>query len=352
MKTITRSLIIITTGTPAAISQHNLNGNAVEVGDADTCANQECSASRSASEKSVHLKTSKHCPSSPDQIIISKSSLLQPFYNSGQTAQAYKPNAPTKNRVCEAKSNSVNKVARNFLWRSNRPEAIPISIRGNIYTCSHNNLSTRNLVVEVWQPRPDGTYSSLREGVQEGDCRAVLPLIDTDPSESPNNFLGRLEIETLSPGSPGLFGGIVPSAAAMLFHDIPPFGPGVIHFMINADGQYPLLAQISMSEISHMVSISKGLFFGQDLRPHARSSGNDLFGGVEVQSASLENSTLEIEVDFFLAPMPSYMVVHQEDTAAMLYRKDIFCSSDSGISSFFKEPISVCVPSLLDYFEL
>jgi hypothetical protein len=258
-----------------------------------------------------------------------------------------------KHRVCEAENNKVNKVARNFLWRTNKPKATPVTIRANIYTCSEIISRRNNVTIQVWQPRPDGTYSSLRDGVEEGDCRATIILKDdlnTTPEQS--NFLGHVEFDTLTPGSPGLLGGLAPSTSS--FGEFI-YGPGKIHLLVNVDGHYPLLEELSMVDVGKMLSNSGNVgvgmrYFGPDLRPHVAvaHNKNDLFGGMEIQSAAVVDPKLEVEIDLFIIPMP-------DEAKEKLEQAEVFCTVDGGLlglSSFFKEPISLCFPSLLDYFAL
>ena len=298
-------------------------------------------------ENSNDQQVGMQCSSSTANVALSpRASLLQPFYRCGKSAQAYRPNTPVKRHVCDENANGVTKIARNFFWRTNQQKAMSILIRGNIFTCSDNKAFQNNVSIEVWQPRPDGTYSSLRDGVH---CRATL-LVDTVPYEESNGLIGRVEFETASPGSPGLFGGLIPSAASLFFGDIPPFGEGYIHLLINADGHHPLLEQLSMGDIQNVLSndTCHHYFSGPELRPHYVSDkcDSELTGGMHVRSAVIVDSKLEVDIDLYLSPSPS---TENEE-------RDLFCSFNTGyfgwIVSFFKEPISICSPSLLDYFAL
>ncbi|KAL7507411.1 hypothetical protein ACHAXN_004601 [Cyclotella atomus] len=334
--------------TAATVEQQETNGVPLQQHDSRACPDdQECTASYEPPK----YKASKHCLSSRP-IIYSDTSLLQPYYDAGRSAQAFKPNAPVKHRVCETLNNKVNKIARNFLWRTNKPKAMPVTIRANIYTCSEILTGRNNLTIQVWQPRPDGTYSSLRDGVEEGDCRATIVKDEIETTSEQSNLLGSVEFETLTPGSPGLLGGLTPSTSS--FGEFI-YGPGKIHLLVSVDGHYPLLEELSMVELGKKLANNGDLgagmhFFGPDLRPHVAvtRNKNDLFGGMEIQSAAVVDSKLEIEVDFFLIPMP-------EEAAERLEQTGVFCTMDRGLlglSSFFKEPISLCFPSLLDYFAL
>lgn len=330
--------------------------------------------------------SNRFCPSLSQSQHHTKSSLLHNFYQQGFSAQAYKPNAPVKSRVCDA-INSKHRVAHWPLWRRNYHSVVPMIVRGNIYTCDSNNINNSNPTMEVWQARPDGTYSSLRPGVQEGECRATIPL---SPKTSGPTAITKVEFETIAPGSAGSLGGLPPSSSG----DYPPFGPSVIHIHLNVEGYYPLLAQIEMDEVEDRLLLSdnagrgrkKGRFqySGWDMRPHAWMNGNTNFsdgnggglGGMEVQSVQRApypgyDLALELEVNFFLAPI-SRSTNEEKDAKGTkkemginamrnsidqkFSANEIFCSSSNGyfgwISSFFKEPIAVCFPSLLDFFAL
>ncbi|KAL3781823.1 hypothetical protein HJC23_011132 [Cyclotella cryptica] len=350
--------------------------------DSETCVNRrECPSSIDDRHDNAppDPRTSRHCPSLPSHSLTSQTSLLQPFYNVGMSAQAYKPNAPVKRQVCEASTGGrvKNKVARNPIWRTTYRESVPIIIRGSIYSCGSNKSDSmsmshegrlRNAFMEVWQPRPDGTYSSLRNGIQDGDCRATV-LITTDSITSSNFELGHFVIETLSPGSTGVFGGLVPSPSSFLFGEYPPYSPGKIHFFISVPGYYPLLAELGMNDVgkilssdAHGGSIARDIgsrfrFFGGDWRPHGSVVDNDenaIGGGMELQSATIDGSLLEVEIDFFLVPMSYGEGIRNGMTDKRLRLRDIFCSPGyfGWMPSFFKEPISVCFSSLLDYFAL
>jgi hypothetical protein len=230
----------------------------------------------------------------------------------------------------------------------------------------NNDERQRNAVIEVWQPRPDGTYSSLRNGVQEGDCRATL-YITTDSITLNNFHLGNFVFETLAPGSTGILGGLIPSPTSFL-GEYPPYSQGRIHFLISVPGYYPLLAELSMEDVGKMLSndarrrsIARDIggryrFFGGEWRPHdANVDDNNgaVFGGMELQSATMGDSLL-VEISFVLVPMLSGDGRREEMTDKGLGPRDIFCSSGyfGWIPSFFKEPISVCFSSLLDFFAL
>ena len=310
-------------------------------------------------------------------------------------AQAYKPNAPLKTRVCEESNNGSgggpHRIAHWSFWRSNYKDWIPISITGNIYSCNSGNdgnnvqpfttTSDEDLVVmEVWQPRPDGTYSSLRPGVEEGDCRASVPVTiftqqqqqHDDENENENNNaddkgrIGSVKFDTFIPGSIGILNGLVPSSTS---YDYPPYKSGSIHLFLNIQGFNPLLVEINMNELGEWFPkrhVAKKRF---------KLSGDRMKkkDGMEIQSVTPKtfgnNLSIDLEVNFFLTKSSNNHDDHKRnkkegDTErkgdATTTLQDIFCSQKKkkrslffgGIISFFKEPISICSPAYLDFFAL
>jgi len=285
----------------------------------------------------------------------------------GETAQAYKPKAPKKTIVCDKSSsndNQIHKVAPWPFWRSEYKDLVPIVVRGNLYSCNgaaRKTTETTKATMEVWQPRPDGTYSSIRPGLEEGDCRASVPITTTtnnDNSDHGNidtdNRIGRVEFETFAPGSIGILNGLVPSSS----RDYPPYKPGAIHMFLNIAGYQPLLTQLSMSELNDWIpkNISKGRFklSNENTYSNVDGGGTNSIHGTEMQSVTPKSQSgyklaIEVEVNFFL-------VANDKETKDGI--DDIFCSYRmhrgrwSWIPSFFKEPISVCSAAYMDFFAL
>ncbi|KAL3912933.1 MAG: hypothetical protein SGARI_000906, partial [Bacillariaceae sp.] len=83
-----------------------------------------------------------------------------------------------------------------------------------------------NAIVEVWQALPNGYYSSLRDSDQS-ICRATVPV----------NEQGDATFSTVAPGSSGILGGLGP-------FDAPPYGPPVIHALIQAPHHDALLMDL------------------------------------------------------------------------------------------------------------
>jgi protocatechuate 3,4-dioxygenase beta subunit len=280
-----------------------------------------------------------------------------------ERAQAYKPSAPEKAIVCEESSPSAelhpHKVAHWSFWRSNYKDLIPILLRGTVYACSGRakKINESDAILEVWQPRPDGTYSSIRPGVEEGDCRALVPMVTTKHNNNDNengtmmdNIIGKVKFETFAPGSIGMLNGLVPSSS----RDYPPYKPGSIHMFLNIAGYQPLLTHLSLNVLDDWIpkKTSRGRF---KLSNGKTNLNNDdtVTNGMKIQSVTpiLRNGyelSIEVELNFFLAE-------NDEEKKGI---KDIFCSHSrqrgrwSWILSFFNEPISVCFAAYLDFFAL
>ncbi len=84
-------------------------------------------------------------------------------------------------------------------------------------------------------------------------------------------------------------------------------------------------------------------------------------GGIEILSVTRisipgYDLALEVRVDVFLVGIAEE---GEEGVVSVVSPTDVFCSSSSSrgglmgrIRSFFKEPLSICYPSLLDFFSL
>jgi hypothetical protein len=328
-------------------------------------------------------------------------------------AQAYKPNAPIKTSVCEESngnnSGGPHKLAHWSFWRSNYKDLIPISFTGNIYSCNSSGdndvmkpITTTSsnedseVVMEVWQPRPDGTYSSIRPGVEEGDCRASVPVTiftqqrrqhdDEDENENSNNIddsvgrIGTVKFDTFIPGSTGILNGLVPpSSSSSSSYDYPPYKSGSIHLFLNIQGFSPLVVSLDMNELEswfpkrHVGKKRFQLSGGGSNKK--KKVGNN---GMEIQSVTPRttksrsfgkyNLAIDLEVNFFLTKSSNNHDDNEREKKegvaagggdASTTLKDIFCSQKKKkslffgrIISFFKEPISVCSPAYLDFFAL
>ena len=101
-------------------------------------------------------------------------------------------------------------------------------------------------------------------------------------------------------------------------------------------------------------------FRGSDFRPQANANDIDAGsssggGGIEIHHIEISKTTrqLSLEVDVFIVPLEQ---IDGEETTQSTSLSDVFCTSRGLlnwiVSGFFKEPIAVCFPSLLDFFQL
>jgi hypothetical protein len=275
-------------------------------------------------------------PTCPTSISSTSSSIYE--RSNDASAQAYKPDAPVKTTICDIGSDAAamqrHRVAGWRMYRRSSSSVPVISITGRIHrcevneaqrsTCASSMVSTSNqdhsdnnsVSVEAWQARPDGTYSSLRPTFDEGDCRATIV-----PSSD-----GTFYVETLTPGSVGMFSGIGPNGM-----DLPPFSAPTINFLLQSEGTLPLLANIEV------------------LSDEGTGGKND--SSAEVSSWNMDaEGNVSIEVDFFLSARKQ--ATGEDDTDESL--ESIMCPTLLyGLpNSFFTQPLSVCAPSLLNFFEL
>jgi hypothetical protein len=253
------------------------------------------------------------------------------LYSHGGSAQAYVPSAPVKAQVCDNDKMSKHKVATWPLSRSTRRTAPKLKIRANLWSCAstENDCCCQSLVesssakAQVWQARPDGTYSSLQGS---GDCRATV-LAEN----------GGLDFTTVAPGSTGALGGLGPAG-----WDVAPYGPPVVHMLLTADNHEPLLIHVP---IVVSKSLEESSFWGGDLRGHAgrTKSQADAF---KVTSWSVGDQEIQIQLDVFLTKRDGSS--SSEDLT-----KEMCPSFLYGLPrSFFVEPIAICAPSLLNFFPL
>ena len=319
------------------------------------------------------LKESKLCSSSTNI-----STLDHFYFDQGISAQTYKPNTPIKSTICEVDDSddiqSTYNVAYWSFWRSSYNIVPKIVVTANICSCGDvdNSISSSEssitsasneeegdnglITMEVWQPRPNGTYSSLRPGIEEGDCRASVPIQQSNNNNEFSNIIGQVQYTTLAAGSPGLLNGLIPHSS----RDYPPYSKGNIQMYLNINGYYPWLGQLSMNELDATLKNKEFQAGSVGRRPHdaknvhdkSSSSGSGSGGGIEIKSVTqVSESLIQVEIDIFIEQRkPEEIIASSQDSS------DIFCSSRGLFnwitSSFFKEPIAVCFPSLLDFFQL
>lgn len=284
----------------------------------DTCNSEDGTICRPASSLVCGLHSRELC-----------NAVEGSLYRHGGSAQAYTLNAPVKTVVCEDEGTKY-KVATWPLSRSTRRSAPKLVIRAHLWSCSAyeecccERYVGNTMKVEIWQARPDGTYSSLSSG--NADCRAtVLPNKD-----------GWVEFTTTAPGSTGGLGGLGPSG-----WDLAPYGPPLLHMLVTADDHQPLLIHIPI--LPRRKTLEQRSFWGSDFRGHAGKRTTE----VDAYNVTSWTVTGEAEVHMKLD-----VFVTRGESAQDLARQ--LCPSFLHVlpSSFFVEPIAVCAPSLLDFFPL
>eukprot|EP00977_Amphora_coffeiformis_P022922 scaffold11843_cov152-Amphora_coffeaeformis.AAC.2 len=275
------------------------------------------------------------------------------LYRFGGTAQAYKPRAPVKATICDAPANTTATVPyrvatwpyRRASYSNSTTVRLPeVFLSVTLMTCGEskkpssccchpwNAKSPVTATIEAWQARPDGSFSSLRPGVEDGVCRAQL--------ESTNK--GTFEFQTFPAGSYGSLGGLGPSG-----RDFLPYGEPVIHFLVTTSAGYaPTLVDVPI--YFHWASLESRSFGWNDWRGPAwvRQKSEDT--GYEITSwiADRKRRSISIGLNLFLQQNP-----FAEDTA-VAFSHDAMCESlVYGLpSSFFREPMAVCASSMLDFF--
>lgn len=317
------------------------------------------------------------------------------IYEQGGTAQAYKPGAPLSKIVCDPEEvkakRTRHKVATWPYSRSGRKNPPELKLKLNLLLCSNdynivplaaegseveaeaeaeqqesqpegesNNESNdcccrqligpgsgHNATIEVWQTRPDGTYSSLRHGNDEGECRAKWMAIESSDSDPILNPASTVEFETMAPGSTGFMSGLGPSG-----WEFYPYGPPVIHVLVRSgvDGISPLLVDIPVP--IRKKTLEEQPFTWTDWRGAAwvKSKGNPEQPAFNVTSwdADVEKNSVSLTVDLFLKEDRDYALSYTAATSKLMCPSLIYGFP----RSFFLEPIPVCGKYLLDYFDL
>lgn len=341
-------------------------------GGSETC--ESPSSDSPSSSESSKRQTPSQCQSAPTHCIHTDS-----MYESG-TAQAYKPSAPLDPFICDPHHYDAHyryKAASWPLSRSSYKKPPRLTLTLLLQSCSTSSTDENSQCccqplasadsswsrmvknkllkestttstttnssyaqVEVWQTRPDGSYSSLRPGIDQGDCRTrvVFP--------TPQQQQQAIVLETVLPGSTGILGGLGPSQ-----WDFPPFGPPVIHILATAQGHAPSLIDLPILVSYSKTSITrKDSFWWSDWRGSAwirdSSSSASRYDIVSWEASADDDSVphVHMAVQVFL---PQSIESSEQDMMAA------FCPSKLyGPSSFFLQPISVCAPSMLDFFAM
>lgn len=263
-------------------------------------------------------------------------------YINGGSAQAYRVGAPLSNTVCRPDT------ARDFRYkpgswpmsrRSFRKGTAPkIHVALNIQSCKPADdkclcaplpvVSAKNAssVVDIWQARPDGRYSPLRQRVEGSDeCRAQVPIREE----------GVAEFSTVAPGSTGVMGGLGPGG-----WEIYPYGPPVVHLLVRAAGYEPLLLDVPI--LFDPKTLESRSFSMSDFRGIGWVSKKSGEAPMKIQSweADIDKNSISVVLDIYVRPA--------EDDQVDLCESFLYGFP----SSFFLEPMSVCAPSMLDFFAL
>jgi hypothetical protein len=289
------------------------------------------------------------------------------IYGHGGTAQAYLPGAPISTTVCDAALHQKTRhlVAGWPLARTSHRSAPRVTLRIHLWSCGfplefdkkkgqgndpkcccemlkaerkvEESPSDPAATIEIWQARPDGSYSSLHERMDElvqGDCRSRAHLDRGSASFTMN---------TVAPGSTGILGGLGPGR-----WDFPPFGPPVVHVLASASGHAPLLLDIPFMYNRKTLNQKKTNMLGGDWRGSAwmRESCVDKPYDVRKWTGNPKDNRIDVDLHVYLARIP--------DQAADKSASSLWCPSMLyGLpSSFFLEPIAVCARPLLDFFAL
>jgi hypothetical protein len=210
--------------------------------------------------------------------------------------------------------------------------------------------------IEIWQARPDGTYSPLRsvsnfntndtsdrdDSGQGGDCRARIRLERGSLAAS---------VTTVAPGSTGALQGLGPNR-----WDFPPFGPPAVHVLATAPGHAPTLFDLPL--LFHRRTLeAKRSMLGGDWRGSAWMREDPQHKPYEVRRwvGLPEQNKIEVDLNVYLTRLPpraSTTEEAQRDGSSV--STSLWCPSLLyGLpSSFFLEPIAVCARPLLDFFEV
>lgn len=254
------------------------------------------------------------------------------LYRNGGSAQAYKPNAPFKSNVCQDEySGKRYNVATWPLWRSSHYGPPPkINVFLSLWSCTSPDEGAGSCCckplnqrtdIEIWQTRPDGSYSSLHPGQEDGDCRARIK---------------GTSFSTYAPGSTGAMGGLGPCK-----FDMTPFGPPVLHILVTAPGHLPTLNDIPI--LMKRKTLEQRSAWWPDWRGASWIKQSSKHKSYEIMAWTPDVKARAVDVQLAI-----YMKADEYEGSL----ESQMCPSWMyGLpSSFFQEPISVCASSLLDFF--
>lgn len=311
------------------------------------------------------------------------------------SAQAYKPNTPIKNSVCEEMTPTTKrhydyKIVNRWLpWRSVQKFPAPVvKVYGRLLdtdmdsVCHGNDLvfvsdNDDSAYAEVWQALPDGTYSSLLSSgrTDDGTCRARVPLVPSSSSSHPLPPLhydnknihpprpASFAFETHTPGVTGALGGLGPGG-----WDIPPWKIPVIHVLIWLGGYHlslieiPIIPHAIVTKVDNDNSSSNNVettyqrsFDWGEASFRWNHDRDELIVTVDIKMRRrpLDNINRVSGVDIEIASRKNYER-HEAtliSSLCQLYNNYSWWYPSSP-QSFFTEPITLCRPSILNFFPL
>ena len=191
------------------------------------------------------------CDIVPDASVCEQ---LSSIYGSGGTAMAYKPNQPESSVICDASDPQKYRIAGWPFSRSTWKNAPSVQLKINLFgcqaggdTCCCHTLNEAD--IEIWQARPDGTYSSLSN--EDKECRARS-----------HTVTGNAVFQTVAPGSTGSLQGLGPNG-----WEFAPYGPPTIHILVKATEYDATLVDVLLP--INMKTLEHGKFWGPDIRGSA-----------------------------------------------------------------------------------
>jgi hypothetical protein len=337
------------------------------------------------------------------------------IYGSGGTAVAYVPNQPISSVICDASDSTMKsnpyRLAKWPFSRSSKTRKFndshatvaptiqlkinilgcqqtvssssssPLSktksspfsyfskskkedIQQSITTCCCQQYKDENdIEIDIWQTRPDGTYTSLKSATTnhdiKGECRARGIITK---GENPS-----ITFTTLAPGSAGALNGLGPNK-----YDMMPYGPPVMHILIQSKSYSTTLLDIPI--LINFNTLQPISFYGSDFRgpawvqPKSHSSKklqpSKQPYNITVWKPFIEQNHIEMELDLYIPRNIHHHNITTTTTTSIPSKKSksipkqllnqILCPSYLyGLpTSFFLEPIAVCAPSILDFFDL
>ena len=337
------------------------------------------------------------------------------IYQHGGTAHAYKPNVPlssseTEATICDPQhyqnspsSSSSSSSSSSFLfsWFPSTTKPAPsrqsptLKISLNLWVCNTDpskdcccqplqpflekeGLASVVTTVEAWQARPSGLYSSLRsKNDNDDDCRARMQTTTLKEDSGDKSPLFRLD--TVLPGVVHSLSGLAPRSWMDWKWPLTTPHPPVIHFLISLTSsfltntlvQLPILVNLPLSvdpETLDLLETPAASSSSSNVLdwwfPKSPSRLSHIFGVVDnnalfpLRIASwkplVEENSVDMTMDVFVSWDPSFESDEDPAVENNTTADQLLCQSlPFGFpASVFVEPISLCAPTLLDFFDL